>query len=452
MNERRKIITLVLGGALTLAGLLLLIPGVALLGAPHEGDFVMTPSANYLTGTSALVSPYLEVHGAAQPFAQLPARENLGMVRVHVRSERRKPIFVGIGSEPDVTGYLVGVPHQLIRGGRLDQVIVLDRTTIGGSAAERPTRRSFWVASASGFDTQTIAWTIRPGRWTLVVMNADASPLVDVSLRAGYTATWLRVLAKALGASGAFVLAIGIALVAFGGMIPLEITEPSGATFPVALEAHVIEPLHRFRWLIKWLLAIPHVAILFFLGIAFLVLTVGAFVAILATGRYPRSIFATNLGILRWNWRVAFYAYSALGTDRYPPFRLSECDYPAHLRISYPPHLSRGLALTKWWLLAIPHYLLLAIFSGSWSRAAAGDGSVLTTGGLVPLLVLFAGVALAFTGRYPRGLFDCIVGLHRWVLRVVTYVALMHDTYPPFRIDLGGEEPLAHGLAIVPVS
>ena len=109
MNERRKIITLVLGGALTLACLLLSTPGVALLGAPHEGDFVMTPSANYLTGTSALVSPYLQVHGPAQPFAQLPARENLGMVRVHVRSEWRKPLFVGIGSEPDVTGYLVAI-------------------------------------------------------------------------------------------------------------------------------------------------------------------------------------------------------------------------------------------------------------------------------------------------------------------------------------------------------
>ena len=59
---------------------------------------------------------------------------------------------------------------------------------------------------------------------------------------------------------------------------------------------------------------------------------------------------------------------------------------------------------------------------------------------------MIAGIALLFTTRYPRGLFDLIIGLNRWVLRVVAYVALMTDDYPPFRLDQGGEEPVAQTM------
>jgi uncharacterized protein DUF4389 len=226
---------------------------------------------------------------------------------------------------------------------------------------------------------------------------------------------------------------------------------------PVRVEGRLEPQLSRWLWLVKWLLAIPHFIILLFLFIAFVLLTVVAFFAILFTGRYPRSIFDFNLGVLRWAWRVGFYTYDALGTDRYPPFTLAEVpDYPATIDVAYPEQLSRGLVLVKWWLLAIPHYLLLGIFlGGGWSAGTGkwdGGGDEWDRGGgapgLIMLLVLFAGVGLLFTTRYPRGIFDFVLGLNRWVFRVVGYAALMTDVYPPFRLDQGGEEPGALTLPV----
>jgi hypothetical protein len=96
--------------------------------------------------------------------------------------------------------------------------------------------------------------------------------------------------------------------------------------------------------------------------------------------------------------------------------------------------------LVKWWLLALPHYLVVGFFVGA-TWVATGSDWMLGSGGLVGLLVLFAGVALLFTGRYPGSLYDFVLGMNRWVFRVVAYAVLMTDAYPPFRLDMGGEEP-----------
>jgi hypothetical protein len=194
--------------------------------------------------------------------------------------------------------------------------------------------------------------------------------------------------------------------------------------YPVSVEGELDTNLSRWLWLVKWLLAIPHFIVLFFLWIAFLVLTVIAFFAILFTGRYPRGIFDFNVGVLRWTWRVSYYSYSALATDKYPPFSLSTRDYPANLEVEYPEKLSRGLVLVKWWLLAIPHYLVVAIISGGTE-----------SGGLTTLLAIIAAVVLLFKGRYPRDIFDLVLGFNRWSLRVVAYASLMRDEYPPFRLS-----------------
>lgn len=215
-------------------------------------------------------------------------------------------------------------------------------------------------------------------------------------------------------------------------------------TSPVRLDARLDAEPGRGLWLVKWILLVPHLIVLFFLWVAFPVLTFVALVAILVTGRYPRALFEFNVGVLRWTWRVWFYGYGALGTDRYPPFSLDEePGYPATLDVAYPERLSRGLALVKWWLLAVPHYLVVSFFvgGGGYVLWQYGDRWVGFDGGLVTLLSLFAGVFLLFTGRYPRGIFHFVVGMNRWVLRVAAYAALMTDEYPPFRLDTGGTDP-----------
>jgi len=229
-------------------------------------------------------------------------------------------------------------------------------------------------------------------------------------------------------------------------------------TVPVKLRGEYDESVSRWLWLVKWLLLIPHFIILLLLHIALAVVFVIAFFAVLFTGRYPRPLFDFSVGVLRWTWRVRFYGYGALGTDKYPPFTLRSADYPADFEVDYPERLSRGLVLVKWWLLAIPHYLILAaIFGGlghMWAHRMWAHHMWAQHGhhfhhhyhhpGMIPLfviLIVIVIVALLFTGRYPRGLFGLLLGINRWSFRVRAYAMLLRDEYPPFRLDQGPHEP-----------
>src|SRR5581483_5409884 len=175
--------------------------------------------------------------------------------------------------------------------------------------------------------------------------------------------------------------------------------------FPAKLDGHLDQP-SRWLWLVKWLLLVPHYVVLLFLWIGFAALSLAAFVVL---------IFGFNVGVLRWTWRVAFYAFAANGTDRYPPFTLADvADYPARLAVAYPEEQRHGLPLIGRWLLGVPQYIVAGVFAGcpatlGWT---AGGDSWTTPGfgGLVGLLVFVAALVLLFRGEYPRSIFDFVLG------------------------------------------
>ena len=248
--------------------------------------------------------------------------------------------------------------------------------------------------------------------------------------------------------AGLAMLAAGLVFIIFGaaglGKRMLSTSRPETAaspagTYPARLEGQLDPNLTRWMWLVKWILAIPHGIVLIVLGIAFVVVTVAAGVMILFTGRYPVSLFQFTVGVMRWHWRVAFYANGVMGTDQYPPFTLAHTDYPATFEVDYPEKLSHGRVLVKSWLLALPHLLIVGVLTGSiWASSNEGGTNGMS---LLGLLLFITAVILLFTGVYRLGLFNLIMGINRWVYRTITYVALMRDDYPPFRLDQGPLDP-----------
>ena len=459
-----RIVSLVIGSLLALIGFGLLagggILGWALATQRDDAGYFTTAGQRFETDSYALTSDKIDL-GDPGPdgFGELAN----AMVRVSVDSAGSDEVFVGIAREADVETFLAGVPHDDItstsRFGNSSDAEYRRENAGGTATPDPPAVQPFWVAQASGVGTQNITWNVEGGSWAIVVMNADGTPNVTADVQLGGQVDYLVPIAIGLAVGGIVLLVGGAALIVVGvarphardgaiassstiGATPVLPVPVAAAASPLLMEGHLDPGLSRWQWLVKWFLAIPHFVVLSLLWVAFVVLTVVAFFAILFTGRYPRSIFEFNVGVLRWTWRVSYYATSALGTDRYPPFSLAAADYPATLDIAYPERLSRGLVLIKSWLLALPQLVIIAFLTSTWSFGDRDGAGFLLSGGLLGLLVVVAALILLFTGRYPPRLHDLVVGINRWVYRVVIYVALMTDQYPPFHLDQGSSEPL----------
>jgi hypothetical protein len=450
-----SIVLVIAGAIICLVSLAPLIGGGVLLWAygtqRDAGGYFTTSTQRFETTSSAITSTRIDLGTNPGDHRLFEAFATHTTVQLGVQSTTGQRVFVGIASQANVDRFLDGVAHAQVLSIRGRPFAAAYRYVDGTRPARLPGSQSIWVASAQGAGEQTLRWNLHSGQWAVVVMNANGAPGVTVDATAGAKAPWVLGLGIGLVIGGAIVLVIGASLLVVGVVMlargsEIDLTGKGAQPGqPIRLTGGLDAPLSRWLWLVKWVLLIPHLIVLTVLWLAFGVVTVIAFFAILFTGRYPRSLFGFNLGVLRWTWRVNYYGYSALGTDRYPPFTLGAVpDYPATLDIDHPEQLSRGLVLVKWWLLALPQYLVLGVIGGGlfvgFTFAAWWAVSV-PAGGLIGLLVVFAAVAILFTGTYPPGIFDLVVGLNRWVYRVIAYVSLMRDEYPPFRLDQGPGEP-----------
>lgn len=186
------------------------------------------------------------------------------------------------------------------------------------------------------------------------------------------------------------------------------------AAYPVRFDIqYPQQQLSRGLLFAKWILAIPHFLIVSALGNLQGVITLIAFFAILFTKRYPRELFDFYVKCNRWAANVT--AYAGFFRDEYPAFGWDRGQYPpVTFDVEYPRELSRWLIFVKW-LLAFPHYIALAVMF------------------LIAVFVwIVAWFAILFTGQFPRGMFDFLVGVLRWSYRVQLYAGLLRDEYPPF--------------------
>ncbi len=437
-----RVVGIVVGSLVLLTGLGFVLGGGAALVAERvladDNGFVSLRSTPISQDAHAVVAPAL-IDGPSWFWWRHAVTLRLDITG---RGTDAKAMFVGLADRVDAERYLAGVQYVEVRnlrfqsGDPTQRPRLETRAVTGTVIPPAPSTQNFWLASATGTRTQSMEWRIEPGDYCLILMNADGSRGIDAMASIGIKAPIAIAIAAVVLGIGAVLFALGLLAIILaarhrgaGPGVPTEgpaTSAPGSASkYPLSLHAEYSEVLSPALWLVKWFLLIPHYIVLGFLWMGFACSWVVSLAAILFTGRYPRGLFEYNVGVLRWTWRVSFYGYQALATDKYPPFTLRAGGYPADLDIPYPEKLSRRLALVKWWLLAIPHYLIIGILVGMGSQC----------GGLVVLLTLIAGVILLFSSRYPRDLFQIVVGANRWAFRVLAYASLMTDEYPPFRLE-----------------
>ena len=200
---------------------------------------------------------------------------------------------------------------------------------------------------------------------------------------------------------------------------PMPAAPASDVSYPITLDLEAPYEIARWRPFVHFFMGIPHFIINQALQALTMAVTFVAFFAILFTKKYPEGLFRFSVMAQRYNWRVGSFALFM--RESYPPFEFDmELEDPgtdpARFSAQYPVVLNRWLPLVKFFL-AIPHFLVFAVL------AIAG------------MFVVFASFfAVLFTGKYPEGMRNFLVGTTRYYNRVAAYVMLMTDQYPPFAL------------------
>jgi hypothetical protein len=195
-------------------------------------------------------------------------------------------------------------------------------------------------------------------------------------------------------------------------------TIPAPSDYPIDVNEDHPAKIANWRPLVQWwLLVIPNLIVYYFVLIAAFFAIIAAWFAVTITGRWPAGLFNFISGTERWGARLLGYYY--LTTERYPPFSLGEePDYPIRTRFDYPEAGIARWRPTLQWIMAIPHFIVLYVLS------------------LVALVcAIAAGFVILFTGSYPRGLFDIVLGYIRWQTRVYGYSSFLTERYPPFTLS-----------------
>jgi hypothetical protein len=190
--------------------------------------------------------------------------------------------------------------------------------------------------------------------------------------------------------------------------------------YPVVVDLDAPLEIARWRPLLQWILAIPQLFVASVLNQVAQLLVLIAWFAILFTGTFPPALLGFVAMAQRYQWRA--FSYAGGLREPYPPFEFQPVNAdpggdPATYSVDEPAQLSRGLIFVKW-LIALPHYVVLMfLFLGAF------------------FAWLFGAIAVLFTGAWPEGVRNYLVGVARWGNRVTAYVYLMTDVYPPFSLD-----------------
>jgi hypothetical protein len=213
-----RIVAIVAGAIIAAVGLCAVLGGLGLLwldGKKDDSGYFTTSAEQFSTPRNAITSDDLEV---AQDSDASALNAIFGKLRFRVRGNEGQPVFIGIAPTANVNAYLAGVGHERVLNVEVDPFTADYITEEGDLQPAPPGEQSFWDVSAEGPGERTLNWKTKAGNWSIVVMNADGSALVDTRISAGASVPIISTLAWVALLGGAVIILAGLVLL-LGGIL-----------------------------------------------------------------------------------------------------------------------------------------------------------------------------------------------------------------------------------------